>query len=160
ETSILRLDGLLWTWLFVTLVFIQFASPTLAQISSASINGTVRDTSGAVIPEVHLLLTNVDTSVEKTTISNDAGNYVFLGILPGNYTLLATKAGFNTNQLKPFTLVVNQTATFDFTLAVGGVAQTVSVTAVGAALQASTTELGRLISRQEVLDLPLNGRNF
>ena len=68
--------------------------------------------------------------------------------------------GFQTTVVDPFTLVVNQTATFDFALEVGAVTETVTVQAAGAQLQASSAELGSAVTEKEVVDLPLNGRNF
>ena len=130
------------------------------QLSTSTINGTVRDTSGSVVPEANVLLRNVDTGVERQTVSNGAGNYLFLSIQPGKYTLEATRPGFNKSVIAPFTLEVNQTATFDFNMKVGGVEQSVTVEAVGADIQASTAEVGAVVSSRQVVDLPLNGRNF
>ena len=83
-----------------------------------------------------------------------------MDILPGNYTLEVTKAGFQANKLEPFQLVVNQTATFNVTLAVGQVTQVVTVKATGVLLETATAELGGTITSRPVNDLPLNGRNF
>lgn len=132
----------------------------LAQSSTASINGTVKDASGSIIPAAEVLLTNTQTSVERKAATNDVGVYVFLNIIPGDYRLQATKAGFKTSKQAAFTLTVNQTATFDMTLEIGEISQEVTVEAVGAELQASTAELGAVVAKQQVVDLPLNGRNF
>jgi hypothetical protein len=131
-----------------------------AQVSTASINGTMRDSSGSTVPSAVVTLHNVDTAMERTTVTNNAGAYVFLNVVPGNYTLEMSKAGFNGEKIASFTLEVNQTATFDATLRVGSVQESVVVTAVGAAVQSSTSELGAVVSTKQVSDLPLNGRNF
>jgi len=102
----------------------------------------------------------VDTSVERTVESNNAGNYVFTSVPPGRYTLQATSTGFQTTQIPEFTLAVNQTATLDITLQVGAVQQTVEVQAFGELVQSSTAELGAVVAEKQVVDLPLNGRNF
>ncbi|HYM10115.1 MAG TPA: carboxypeptidase-like regulatory domain-containing protein [Bryobacterales bacterium] len=136
------------------------AVPAFAQLSSASVTGVVRDTSGSVVPDVNLTLRNVDTAVERQALSNNAGNYVFLSITPGNYTLQAGASGFQTTQIPPFTLAVNQTATLDITLNVGAVQQTVTVEASGELVQSSTAEVGAVVAEKQVMDLPLNGRNF
>jgi hypothetical protein len=141
-------------------LLVVFSTNVYGQLSTASINGTVRDATGSLVPDAAVVLRNLETTVERRTLSNDAGNYVFLNIPPGNYTLEASKAGFSTNRLSQFTLAVNQTATFDFTLSVGAVEQSVNVEAVGAEVQSSTSELGAVVARQQVVDLPLNGRNF
>ncbi|PYU91072.1 MAG: hypothetical protein DMG08_16245, partial [Acidobacteria bacterium] len=57
------------------------------QVSTASVNGTVRDSTGAVVPGANVLLRGVETGVERPTITNEVGNYLFLNILPGAYTL-------------------------------------------------------------------------
>ena len=106
------------------------------------------------------MLRNVDTTVERTTVSNDSGVYVFVNVPPGLYTLDVRQEGFSRSTLEPFRLAVDQTATFDFELAVGVVAETVSVAASATEVQSSTSELGSIVSAKQVIDLPLNGRNF
>ena len=134
--------------------------PLHAQLSTASINGTVTDASGASIPDATLILANIETGVESNSITNAVGNFVFLNVTPGMYTLLASKDGFSKATVEPFTLEVNQTATFDLRLEVGSVTETISVEATGVEIQASTSEVGAVINERAVLDLPLNGRNF
>lgn len=132
----------------------------LAQTSTATINGTVRDASGSVVPGATLVVKNTATSVEMRGSTNDSGVYAFLSLIPGTYTLEVTKAGFRTNRLSAFSLAVNQTATLDITLELGAVDQAIQVEAVGAEVQASTSEIGAVVSQKQVADLPLNGRNF
>src|SRR5262245_56996048 len=145
--------------LFIGLLCVS-SGVCLAQSSTASINGIVRDPSGSVIPAAEVLLTNTQTNVERKATTNDVGGYVFLNILPGQYRLQATKAGFKTSKQSEFTLTVNQTVTFDLTLEVGEISQEVTVEAVGAEVQSSTAELGAVVATKQVVDLPLNGRNF
>ena len=132
----------------------------VAQTSSASINGTVKDPTAAVIPAATVTLRNVATGVQQIVETNSAGDYVLLNILPGRYTLQASKQGFATVTEKEFSLYVNQTATFDFTLAVGSASQSVTVQAEATHVEASTAELGSVVDTRQVSDLPLNGRNF
>ncbi|MCI0623485.1 MAG: carboxypeptidase regulatory-like domain-containing protein [Acidobacteria bacterium] len=147
------------TLLWVSVLLVP-SNTTLAQTSTASINGTVRDASGSIIPNAEVVLTNTQTNVERKAPTNDVGVYVFLNIIPGEYRLQASKTGFKTSKQSAFTLVVNQTATFDVTLEVGEISQEVTVEAVGAEIQSSTAELGAVVAKQQVVDLPLNGRNF
>jgi hypothetical protein len=74
----------------------------VAQLSTASINGLVRDSSGAIIPNATIKLRNVDTSVENTTVTNRVGAYAILSITPGRYTLSATAPGFGLQQVSVF----------------------------------------------------------
>ena len=132
-----------------------------AQVAAANISGTVYDQAGAVIPGAKVTLSNVATGVTRTTAANDVGHYVISDIVPGSYTLEVSKDGFATSKLNPFTLEVSQSTTFDVKLSVGNAtAQTVQVTASGAELQTSSSELGTVIDSTSTASLPLNGRNF
>jgi len=145
--------------LFVCLLWVS-SGVCLAQSSTATITGIVKDASGSVIPAAEVLLTNTQTNVERKATTNDVGSYAFLNIIPGEYRLQANKTGFKTSKQAAFNLTVNQTVTFDLTLEVGEISQEVTVEAVGAELQSSTAELGAVVAKQQVVDLPLNGRNF
>src|SRR5579862_2026203 len=128
--------------------------------AQAAINGTVRDTSGAIIPDASIVLHNNGTNLDRPATTNSVGAYVLTDIQPGNYDLRVSKDGFTTSVQSDITLLVNQTATYDFTLKTGSVKETVTVQATAATLETSTSELGVAIVRKEVNDLPLNGRNF
>src|SRR5262245_45909988 len=134
--------------------------PALAQLSTATVTGVVRDQSGSVVAGAKLVLTNLGTAVKHETQSNNAGNYLFLSITPGQYSLEVSAASFTTARVPQITLAVNQTATFDVSLEVGSLAQSVNVEAAGELLQSSTAEVGAVIAAKQVVDLPLNGRNF
>jgi outer membrane receptor protein involved in Fe transport len=136
------------------------AQQAWAQRSTASINGTVKDSTGAVVPEATVILTNTATNVSQTAVTNATGDYVILNIPPGQYTLKASKEGFETVTQAEFALDVNQTTTFDFTLRIGSALQTVTVEAAAAHVETSTSELGTVVTQTMVNDLPLNGRNF
>jgi outer membrane receptor protein involved in Fe transport len=140
--------------------FFLAAPGARAQRSTASINGTVKDSTGAVVPAATVTLTNTATNVVQTAVTNATGDYVILNILPGQYTLKASKEGFEAVTQAEFTLDVNQTTSFDFTLKVGSSMQTVTVQATAAQVQTSTSELGTVVTQTMVNDLPLNGRNF
>ncbi|MBM3756433.1 MAG: TonB-dependent receptor [Acidobacteria bacterium] len=142
------------------LAVVLMASQAYGQLSSASVTGTVYDSAGAVAPGVEIRLHNLQTGVERSSLSNETGNYVFLNVPPGEYRIEARKAGFRQIRTAQFVLEVNRTATFDLTLEVGQIEQTVNVAATAVELQASTAELGTVVESKQVLDLPLNGRNF
>src|SRR2546425_4209003 len=96
--------------LFITvLVFLTTAA--WAQLSTASLNGVVRDSTGAVVPKASVVLRNSDTAVEHSTASNDSGTFVFSDVNPGRYTLKVSAPSFSTKQINEFVLAVNQTAT-------------------------------------------------
>jgi len=141
-------------------LLVVLAPPASAQVSTATIIGTVTDPQGAVIPGANLELVNVATGVRLRTQTTPTGNYRFQNVQVGTYTLSASAEGFSTKRLEPFTLTVNQTVTLDFALEVGTVAETVTVEAIGAQVQSASAELGQVIEQKQVLDLPLRGRNF
>lgn len=140
-------------------LFLSCASAK-AQLSAAAINGTVRDKTGAVVPGAQITLRGVTTGTVRTTVSNSVGNYAFIAVDPGSYTLKVAATGFSTTQENTFVLQVNQTATFNFSLAVGSQSQQITVTASAAELQTSTANLGTVVNGKAVDSLPLNGRNF
>ena len=141
-------------------MFLMLSAVGLAQVSTASINGTVIDAQRAVIVGAQLTLTNVDTNVEQRTVTNEAGLYRFQNLVIGRYTLAASTPGFTSKKVEAFTLSVGQEATLDFTLTVGSVSEQVTVEATAVAVQASTAELGSVIEHKQVVDLPMSGRNF
>ena len=145
---------------FLISCVLAFPFGAYAQSSTASVNGTVRDATGSVIPDTLVVSRNIDTNVEMRANSNAVGNYAFLNVPVGRYTIEASKTGFSINRLEAFTLTVNQTATFNLTLSVGSTQQSVTVEAIGDQVESSTAELGAVIGTKPVQELPLNGRNF
>jgi len=133
---------------------------TFAQVSTATVLGTVSDPAGAVVPGAEVVLANLQTGIEIRSRTNDSGNYRIQNIQVGSYSLTVSAQGFSTKRADRITLTVNQTSTLDFTLAVGAVAETVNVVAAGVEVQSSTAELGQVVEERQVVDLPLNGRNF
>ena len=131
-----------------------------AGTAAAALNGTVRDPSGAVVPDATITLTNTRTAFKQVAKSNSTGNYSLVNITPGNYTATVSKEGFSTGKSPEFELSVNQTATINFDLQVGSANSTVEVSAGGVQIETSTAELGTVIGTSEVSSLPLNGRNF
>lgn len=146
--------------LLVYVVLVGASSSLRAQVSSASLNGTVRDPQGSLVPHASVVLKNVDTAVETATRTNSEGAYILLSIIPGRYTVEAAAPGFTSSRVASFTLTVAQVATVDFTLKVGAQTTQVDVQASTPQLEASSANLGTVIATRQVNDLPLNGRNF
>jgi len=132
----------------------------MAQEATANVNGIVKDPTGAAIPNAKVELKNVNTDVVRTTASNGDGVYTFLSVIPGAYSMQASAPGFTAVSQPPVTLQVGQIATFDFQLKVGSTQSSVTVSAVAPALQTASSQLGTVVTANEVNNLPLNGRNF
>jgi hypothetical protein len=146
---------------FALWIAFLISAATLARgQQNATIVGTITDTSGSVVPDVTVSVNNVNTGVKRTAVTNSAGYYRVENLIPGQYTVEAEAKGFEKELRTAFTLEVAQTATIDLTLHVGAVTQTVEVTAAAPMLQEQTAEIGQVIQRQEVTDLPLVDRNY
>src|ERR1700756_133803 len=133
---------------------------TASAQATATVSGTVRDSSAAVVPDARIVLHDTATNLDRTTSTNSVGSYVIPQIQPGTYVLRVSKAGFRTEARPNVTLVVNQTATLDFTLTPGETRETIQVEASAPLLETATSELGEAIVKRQVNELPLNGRNF
>src|SRR5262245_32151520 len=110
-------------------VALLVALPGFSQTSTATLTGTVRDSSGAILPAVTVTVTNIDRNAAQMLVTNDAGNYVFPALVPGTYSVSAELPGFKKFLRDGITLQVNQTVRVDIELSVGGVSEIVEVTA-------------------------------
>lgn len=131
-----------------------------AQIDVGGVSGTVKDPSGAVVPNAQLRLTNNATNVSQTTVSGSTGAYAFGSVPPGNYTLKVTAPNFKETILGNITVYVQQTNTVDVTLQLGVISQQIKVTSAQPLLQAQDASVGQTADTQTINDLPLNGRNW
>jgi hypothetical protein len=126
----------------------------MAQGNLGGLTGSVVDRSGALIPDVHIQLRNLETNLTYATLSG-AGGYTFRALPPGAYRLEAEKAGFRKVVHERITVMTATTTTLDLVLDVGAVAESVTVAADVVALQTSSPEVGTVLQRQALLDLPI-----
>jgi hypothetical protein len=131
-----------------------------AQQISGSIRGTVVDPSGAAVQGASVSATQTETGLTRTARTDRSGEYVILELPVGHYRLHAEGKGFQTYIQQGIILDVNETATIPVRLAVGAETEHVDVQADAQLIQSTVTSLGKTVSEREVLDLPLNGRNF
>jgi hypothetical protein len=139
---------------------ILYAVSLQAQIVSGTIVGRLMDASGAVVPSAAVTATNEATGASRTTTSDDSGNYAFPQLPPGTYAISATATGFKKYQLSAIDLAVDQTVRADVHFQVGEISQQIEIRAAGAQVEGETSELGQVIESTQVVQLPLNGRNF
>jgi hypothetical protein len=138
------------------------SAPTFAfvQTSNAVVGGTVSDATGALIPGVTVTATNIATGIVTTVITNEAGAYQFASLQTGTYKVSAELSGFQTQTYNNVTLGVAQQVRLNFTLQVGGVAQTVEVTAeTDTALITTSSSIGTVLPDFQVRELPTGDRN-
>jgi len=127
--------------------------------TSAGINGSVLDSSGALIPGATVTVTNLETGGKRETVSSDGGAYQIPLLQPGSYTIVVRKQGFK-QVTRDVRLELNQIAEIDFNMETGAVSETVEVQGVAPLLEPNTSSVGQVIETKAVSDLPLNGRNF
>jgi hypothetical protein len=127
---------------------------------SASVTGTVTDSSGALIPGVTVRATAVDTNVVTTTVTNEAGSYTFNNLNPGKYTISASLPGFQTKNVTDANLSQNTSYRYNFELTVSGVNTQVEVSiSADSILATSGASVGTVLNDQKIRDLPLVGNN-
>ncbi len=131
-----------------------------AQTTTGQISGTVEDATGAVISGASVQATNVDTHATRTVTTGAAGNYILPVLPPGNYRVMITKEGFQSITEDGIKLDVNQSLAINPLLKPGSSSENVEVQASAQLLDPTTSEVGTVIGRAAVNDLPLNGRNF
>jgi len=139
---------------FSASVFLQ------AQVESGKVVGTVRDTTGAMVTEAAVAVTEVETNVVRTVKTDSTGEFVVTELKPGTYTVTVEHAGFKKAVQAPFKLDVNQVVRIDVALAVGSVSEEMVVRAAEPMIESETSSIGQVIEQSRVNDLPLDGRDF
>ena len=131
-----------------------------AQFDTATVLGTVNDTSGGVVPNATVTLKNVQTGTVATTTSDESGNYQFTGVKIGTYQVSAEAQGFSTAVANNIEATVNARQRIDLTLSAGAITETINVTATTTLLESASSERGQVITREQIVNLPLNGRAY
>ena len=144
----------------VCLIVVLAGVNAFAQQITGSIRGSVEDPSGAVVQSASVTARQTETGLTRTATTDHTGAYVLLELPVGHYELQVEAKGFQTYVQQGITLNVNETAAIPVHLAVGAETQQLQVTADAQLIQSTVTSLGKMVSEREVLDLPLNGRNF
>src|SRR2546421_10321374 len=147
--------------LFASFLLVPAAALSLtAQVDRATLNGTVTDASGAVIPGARVALVAPATGLGRETTAGSTGGYNLTGLPIGTYNITFSHAGFETVEVQGLTLSVGQVRTLDARLGVGAVTSQIEVTAPAVELNRTSAEIGGVIGSQQVRSIPLNGRNW
>jgi hypothetical protein len=131
-----------------------------AQTDRATLTGTVLDPSQKVAPGAKVTVHAVETGLVVVTIANSAGAYTISALPVGQYTATIAMPGFTTVNVEPFSLEVGQTRTLNATLSISAVVAKTTVEASAAGLDASSAEIGGVIRRSQIKEIPLNGRDW
>jgi hypothetical protein len=140
---------------------LAFAGTAFAQSQAinGTIEGTVKDASGAVLPGVTVTITNTDTGSQRVVVTNESGVFRAPLLQLGRFTVTAELNGFSKFEQVGITLVAGQTVELPIALKVGGVSDAITVTADSAVVNLAKTDVGRNINEREVKNLPLVSRN-
>jgi len=131
-----------------------------AQQETATITGSVKDQSGAIVPKATVTVTNTQTNISVKTEADDTGFYTIPSLRPGEYSVTAESAGFQKINRTGVTLQVAQVARIDLTLKAGQLTETVEVVAATPLLDTQTSSRGLVIDEKKIVELPLNGRDY
>jgi Carboxypeptidase regulatory-like domain/TonB-dependent Receptor Plug Domain len=130
------------------------------QVTTGTILGTIRDSSGAVVPGATVTITDTAKGTVSTYTTDANGDYNAPFLIPGTYNVVVEKGGFKRAVSNNVVLDVDQRARTDFAMEIGQAAETVEVTSVAPLVRLDSAELGEVVGKTQVQDLPLNGRNF
>jgi Carboxypeptidase regulatory-like domain/TonB dependent receptor len=146
--------------LMVSFCGVAFAVRVSGQEIAGSIRGTVLDASGAAVSGARVTAFQTETGLQRETVSDAQGAYLFVELPVGHYRIEAEAKGFQKYVQEGIALDVNETAAVVIRLAIGTSTESVHVAADASPIETTTTNLGKTVGERDVLDLPLNGRDF
>jgi len=135
------------------------AGPAAAQNTSGAITGTITDTQGGVLPGVTLTVTNAETGVARTAVTEADGRYRFAGLQPGRYDLKAELQGFGTVEVKSIVLTVGLEYPKDIQMGVQTLQESVTVTGEAPVVETTRTEVGAVVTQEQISILPVQDRS-
>ncbi len=144
---------------YVVIAFVGVA-PASAQLTTATISGTVTDESSAIMPGVTVGIKNTNTGIERTQVTNERGRYEATNLALGPYEVTATLQGFNTSVRRGITLTAGRNAVVDHVLKIGGLEEQLVVTGDAPLLETTSATVSTLINSRKVEDLPLVNRDL
>jgi hypothetical protein len=146
--------------IFVWVLLLVCATTAWAQFETGSITGTVRDKSGGVLPGASVTLKNLDTGVVQTAIANESGVYEFFTLRVGRYEVKSELQGFATATIPEVVLTIGSRQRADVDMGVEGVSEAIEVSAVGIRLERDTSQRSQVVTAEQAVALPLNGREY
>jgi outer membrane receptor protein involved in Fe transport len=141
-------------------ILLAVTASAVAQTATGTVSGTVRDSTGAVLPGVNLTIRSGATGASRSVVTDGNGRYRIANVDSGEYEMRASLAGFRTVIRNPVVVTVGGTSETDIEMAVGEVAEAVTVQAESALIEPTKTDLSRVVTTREIESLPIAGRNF
>lgn len=143
----------------LVLLALVCAAPAAAQNTSGAITGTITDTQGGVLPGVTLTVTNAETGVARTAVTEGDGRYRFAGLQPGRYDLKAELQGFGTVEVKNIALTIGLEYPKDIQMGVQTLQESVTVTGEAPVVETTKTEVGAVVTQEQISVLPVQDRS-
>jgi hypothetical protein len=147
-------------WLTASLVAFVMSVPAAFAQTSTAIEGTVSDATGGALPGATVDITNAETNITRSVVTDDEGRYRARDLPLGEYRVAASLSGFQSSARSGIILTLGRAAVVDFQLGIGELTETVEVTGDAPLVNTSTAAVGGLIAREQMADLPLNSRDF
>src|SRR5262249_23070050 len=160
----IRSEGMMNRMRFVcALAVIALLLPTgnvFSQTYQGRILGTITDANGAAVKSAKIIITNVETGVQRPIESNDLGDYSAPNLAPGLYLIVVEATGFKKYERRDVRVEVAKDVRLDITLSAGSLSESITITGEAPAIETTNTTLGGTFSNKSINDLPLNGRDF
>ena len=146
--------------LLVLMMSVIVSTPAWAQFETGNVVGTIKDSTGAVVPGAKVTLTNTQTGVTNDKTSDANGSYEFFTVRPGVYVITAEKAGFSIALVDNVQVTVGARQRVDLSMSVGQLSEKVEVSASAVLLQTDSSDRSQVITGEQTRALPLNGREY
>ena len=148
-------------WLAGVAVFVfSLALAPVAFAQNAQITGTVKDSSGGIIPGATITARNVDTGLTRVSVTDGAGEFRLPSLPPGRYAVSTELSGFSTETRPDITLIIDQTAIINFSLKPAALSETVTVTGESPIVDVTRSDVSTSVSTQQIQDLPVASRRW
>ncbi len=148
-------------WVLALAVVLAFSGTASAQtLESGQVGGSVKDETGAVVPGASVTLTNTETGLTRTIVSNAQGAYTFAQIPTGTYEILVELSGFANTQVTGLQINVGAALTLDISIGLAGQTEVITVEAAGGVVDTSSAGVSQLLNEEAIENLPLSGRDF
>jgi hypothetical protein len=149
-----------WRSWIATAMLLALPAMVSGQVSLGTLLGQAQDDTGGVLPGVTVTATNTGTGLSRTMTTDSRGQYALVGLQPGTYEVRAELTGFRTSVASGVVIQVNQETRLDFSMPLGEVAETITVSAETTVVQTRTSTVGKVVDQTAIVAMPLNGRNF
>src|SRR5271169_4080532 len=145
-------------FLFASVLLLPSASLWASPVGSVS--GTVKDSSGALVPGDKLTLSNTETNAHGSTVTNTSGEFQFLQLAPATYSLVAESSGFKKATVSSVLVQVDQVTHVELAMEVGSLSESVQVEGVAPLLENDKSTMSSVVDTRTIANMPLNARQY